>query len=104
MKTKKDAIITAIDTLKPQLKEMGIEKIALFGSYVKNQQNSYSDIDIAFQKSRDFFERNSAYDYFDFVKKLRGLLSNKLQREIDLFDLDSASDFKADIEKEMIYV
>ena len=104
MKTTKDAILTAIATLKPQLKEMGIDRIALFGSYVNEQQNSYSDIDIAFQKSRDFFEKNSAYDYFDFVKELRDLLSQKLERQIDLFDLDSASEFKEDIEKEMIYV
>jgi len=54
MKTTKDAILTAIATLKPQLKEMGIDRIALFGSYVNEQQNSYSDIDIAFQRAGIF--------------------------------------------------
>ena len=96
---------TILDTLaihKSEIERLGFNKIGLFGSYAKETQTSYSDIDIAIAKKSASFE--SAYDYFDKRQELQELLRRKLHRKIDIFDLDSKSDIKHYIEKEIIYV
>ena len=52
-------------TLKVELVEEGIEAIALFGSYAREKENIYSDIDIAVKKRADFVERYGPYGYFE---------------------------------------
>ena len=73
MKTTKEAILHYLKEIKPELEEYGIEKIALFGSFATDEQNVYSDIDIAIV-SKDF----SGMPYYD-VKKV-----SKYRRSIDL--------------------
>ncbi len=104
MKATKETILRYLKEIKPELEENGIEKIALFGSFATNQQNIYSDIDIAIQKKNDFIKNHSAYDYFDIVSKIKTKILLALHRNSDIFDLDSDSDFKNSIKKEMIYV
>jgi len=104
MKTTKADILVLLKELKVELESKGIEKVALFGSYADQNQNIYSDIDIAIQKKRDFLDNYSAYDYFDLVENIKSKISKKLHKRVDVFDLDSASSFKKQIEKELIYV
>ena len=104
MKATKETILHYLNEIKPELEAYGIEKIALFGSFATDQQNVYSDIDIAIQKKDDFMKDHSAYDYFNIVSKIKTKILLALHRNSDIFDLDSDSDFKNTIEKEMIYV
>jgi len=104
MKTTRETILRYLKEIKPELEAYGIEKIALFGSFAKNQENAYSDIDIAIKKKSDFLKDHSAYDYFDIVVKIKTKLRLALHRNSDVFDLDSDSDFKDSIKKEIIYV
>jgi predicted nucleotidyltransferase len=103
-KLTKDHILHFLAELKSDLYAHGIEKVALFGSYATQNQNVYSDIDIAIQKKKDFLENHSAYDYFDIVAMIKSKVLKKLHKSSDVFDLDSISEFKKDIEKELIYV
>ena len=104
MKTTKETILRYLREIKPELEEYGIEKIALFGSFATNQQNVYSDIDIAIQKKNDFLQNHEAYDYFNLISDLKTKIRQALHRNSDIFDLDSDSDFKDSIKNEMIYV
>jgi len=54
MKITQEIILDYLKELKPLLKSQGIEELALFGSYATNQQNVYSDIDIAIKKDENF--------------------------------------------------
>ena len=65
MKVTQEKILAFLGELKPELEASGIEKLALFGSYATQNQNVYSDIDIAIQKKKDFLEHYSAYEYFN---------------------------------------
>ena len=103
MQTTKETILDYLKEIKPELKEYGIEKIALFGSFATNQQNVYSDIDIAIKKEDGFLENNTAYEYFDIVSKIKTKILLSLHRNSDIFDLDSDSKFADTIKKEMIY-
>jgi predicted nucleotidyltransferase len=54
----------------------GVSEIGIFGSFVKNQQNDASDLDI-------LVEFNKAIDLFTFVN-LKNYLSDLLQVNVDL--------------------
>jgi len=104
MRATKNTIIKILKDAKPFLKSKGIEEIALFGSFAKEEQNVYSDIDLAIQKEENFLKKYSAYEYFEIVALIKENLQQKLHRRVDLFDLDSDSSFKSSIQEELIYV
>jgi len=104
MKMTQEKILAYLKELKPELEAIGIEKVALFGSFATNSQNVYSDIDIAIKKKKNFLDDYSAYDYFNTISKIKSKILGKLHKRTDIFDLDSQSSFKNKIEKELIYV
>lgn len=104
MRATKDNIIEYLKDIKPELSKKGVDKLALFGSFAKDEQNIYSDIDIAISKESDFLSKFSAYAYFDLISLIKEKVSMKFHKKTDIFDLDSKGDFKKNIEKELIYV
>ncbi len=103
MKTNQQAILDTLRELLPQFRVQGIESLALFGSYATGNDGIYSDVDIAVKKSSDFLHHHSAYAYFTTLNELRTVLQQKLGRPVDLFDLDSDSTLKKQIESELIH-
>jgi len=104
MKVTQKIILTYLKELKLELEEHGIEEMALFGSFAHKNENVYSDIDIAIKKKKNFLDEYSAYEYFDIVSKIKSKILKNLHRQTDVFDLDSQSKFKEQIQKELIYV
>lgn len=100
----KENILQYLREIKSELAVDGIVTIALFGSYAKDAQTPYSDIDIAIAKSDDFLSSHSAYSYFDTLSKLKEQIGTKFHRNIDIFDLDSKSPFVQSIKNEILYV
>ena len=73
----KPEIIDIIKNSKPEMQALyGVNKVGLFGSYVREQQREKSDIDILVSFSRDI-------DLFDFLE-LREYLENRLHQKVDL--------------------
>lgn len=99
-----EKILAYLKELKLELASDGIEQLALFGSFATHSQNVYSDIDIAIKKKKDFLDEYSAYEYFNLLSKIKKKILYRLHLPSDVFDLDSQSDFKKEIEKELIYV
>jgi predicted nucleotidyltransferase len=104
MKLTREEILHTLSTMKPQLQKAGIVEIGLFGSYAKGKEGVYSDVDIAIRKEKEMYYKKGAYGYFEMLEEVRDVLRKKLHRKIDLFDLDSNSPLKKEIEKEVIYV
>ena len=104
MRATKENIIEYLKNLKLELKDKGINKVALFGSFSKGEENIYSDIDIAISKDKEFLSYNTAYSYFELISDIKEEVRKKFHKNIDIFDLDSKSSFKDSIEKELIYV
>ena len=103
MKTNQQAILDTLREILPGFRAQGIESLALFGSYATGNDGIYSDIDIAVKKSSDFLRHHSAYAYFATLNELRTALQQRLGRPVDLFDLDSDSTLKHQIESELIH-
>ncbi|MFM2156092.1 MAG: hypothetical protein RL516_841 [Bacteroidota bacterium] len=68
----KEIIIENLKSLKPQLLNLGVSSIGLFGSYSRNEQSSKSDIDILldFEPNKENFDNfMAAYDLFEQIFK-----------------------------------
>ncbi|TLP41246.1 nucleotidyltransferase family protein [Arcobacter arenosus] len=104
MKATKENILLYLKEIKLDLNKKGIDKIGLFGSFATNNQNIYSDIDIAISKNPDYLSSNSAYNYFELLSYIKEKIRSKFHKNIDIFDLNSKSDLKKNIEKELIFV
>jgi len=101
---KKEAILNYLIEIKGSLREKGIEKIGLFGSFSKDKSNEFSDIDIAIQLQKGYLEKNDVWKYFKLLETIQNLLLKKFLRKVDIFDLDSKNEIKKYITKDIIYV
>lgn len=73
----KKEIIDIIRKNKPEIESRyGVQRLGLFGSYVRKRQKKKSDIDILVTFSRDI-------DLFEFLD-LREYLESRLQTKVDL--------------------
>lgn len=102
VKPTKDSILDTLKKIKPKYQKEGVDILGLFGSYAKDTQNEFSDIDIAyrldFQKMLKQQENNS----FRVLFRLESI-TEELQK---LFKkrVDFVSDKNEKILKEIIYV
>lgn len=104
MESNKENILNYLKSIQSKYKKEGIITFALFGSFAKNSQGIYSDIDIAIKKDKEYLKTQSPYKYFEILNSLRSDLHNKFNRNIDIIDLDSTSPFLDTIKKDIIYV
>jgi predicted nucleotidyltransferase len=104
MKYSQQEILKYLKSIKSHFKQKGIEIVALFGSFANNTQNIYSDIDIAIKRDKNFFKNDKVYNYFEVISQIKEQLNKKFGKNIDIFDIDSKSDFRQNITKEMVYV
>lgn len=77
----KEQIENTIFNLKPILqKQFSVEKIGYFGSYAREDQNEFSDLDILVS-----FEKPIGWAFFD----LQELLESELKIKIDLVSINA---------------
>jgi predicted nucleotidyltransferase len=70
--TTKENILERLKGNKAKLSNLGIRNVGLFGSYIRNEQNSNSDIDllIDFEPDKENFDNFMAvYDLFESIFK-----------------------------------
>ncbi len=77
-----EEIIKKIDENMGKIKQYGVKKIGLFGSYVRNKQKVKSDIDILVE-----FEKNKKT--FDNYMNLKFFLEDLLKGRVDLVIKDA---------------
>jgi predicted nucleotidyltransferase len=98
---KKEDILNKLKELKPIYQNEGLEILGIFGSYAKDENTKYSDIDIAYK-----------LDYEKFSKKYIGGFSkllriNEIKEELQNIlknDVDVVPDSNKKIMKDLIYV
>ncbi len=91
----KKMIINEIEKRREKLKDKGVKKIGLFGSYLKGTQKKGSDIDflVTFEKE------NLGKNYF----KVLFYLENLFKRKIDLVAVQSLRPELNYVKKEAVY-
>ncbi|RLF26151.1 MAG: nucleotidyltransferase domain-containing protein [Thermoplasmata archaeon] len=104
MRPNKQNILKYLKEIKMDLAKNGIFELGLFGSFSRDDENVYSDIDIAIKKEKNYLTKRTSYEYFEEINKIKSLVKQKFHRNIDIFDLDSNSSMKTTIMKDLIYV
>ena len=97
----KNEILLKLKELKPTYEQEGIEILGLFGSYAKDTQTKFSDIDVAYRLDYDKF----SLKYKDGFSKLLRIehIKEELQN-IFKTPIDFISDTNKSIVKDLIYV
>ena len=97
VQTKED-IVAILRENHLQIQALGIKRLGLFGSFVNNEQNDESDIDILVEFNPD--QKN-----FDHFMELSFLLEDLLQRRVELVTPEALSPYIGPhIQKEVEYV
>ncbi len=91
-------LLEKLSNVKDELRQQfGIEKLAIFGSYARDEANDESDIDIAILE----MNLKSGFD----IINAKNYLQNYLQRPVDIGTFRSMKTFiKNRIKKDFIYV
>ena len=91
-------VLMALKSNRDRIRDFGIKEIGLFGSYVKNEQTSESDIDILIEFSKG---RKSLHAYM----QLKLFLEKIFKRKVDLVMKEAVRpELKQSILKSVIYV
>ncbi|MBI3582553.1 MAG: nucleotidyltransferase family protein [Nitrospinae bacterium] len=94
----KEDILLSIKKHQNKIESFGVKRLGLFGSYVRNEHNLQSDIDILVE----FFQDRKTFDNFI---HLSFLLEDILKHHIELVTTESLSPYiKPHILKEVEYV
>ena len=98
---KKDEILNQLQKLKPIYEKEGLILLGLFGSYAKNTQTKFSDIDIAYKLDYDKFSQKYIGGFAKLLRidDIKKELQNILKRPIDFIP-----DSNKAIMKDLIYV
>ena len=97
VKTKQD-VINLLQYNQRKLKKFGVNRLGLFGSFVRNTAQSESDVDVLV-----VFE--ASHKTFDNFMNLSFFLEDLFQRKVDLITVDSLSPYLGDkILQEVEYV
>lgn len=102
--TDKTEILGYLKTIKPELRQEGIESLGLFGSFARDEANVNSDIDIVVKFENDFLQTKDAWAYFEAIDELKSLISQKFHTGCDVFDIDSRSHIAKTVAIEALYV
>ena len=97
VQTKED-VLSIVKEKQGKLKNLGVKKLGLFGSFVRGEQNIDSDIDV-------LVEFEPAQKTFDNFIQLSLLLENLFKRHVELVTTESLSPYlRPHIIKEVKYV
>lgn len=94
----KDEILKLLEENREQIKEFGVSKLGLFGSYAKEEQTDESDLDF-------YVEFEEGKKTFDNLMELAFYLEDNFERKVDLLTDKSVSErFRNVMEKDIQYV
>ncbi len=82
----KEQVLSLIEAHQSQIRKLGIRKLGLFGSFVRQQQNCDSDIDI-------LVEFESGQKTFDNLMQTASLLEELFGRRVELFTPEALSPY-----------
>jgi len=100
----KEDILNYLADIKGDLVKNGIDKIGLFGSFAKGNDNTLSDIDVAIKIQKSYLKEHDVWEYFKLIDTIKKELISKFSRNVDVYDLDSSGNIKNQIGKDIIYV
>ena len=101
MNKQTDEILNRLQKLKPVYEKEGLILLGLFGSYAKDSQCKYSDIDIAYKLDYDKFSQKYIGGFAKLLRidNIKKELQNIFKRQVDF-----VPDSNKAMMKDLIYV
>lgn len=65
-------------------KEDGFTIVSLFGSYARDENDAFSDIDLTYKINHDIFFKDDAFAKLEKIDEIRKELQEKFHKKIDL--------------------
>jgi len=98
---KKDEILDQLQKLKPIYEKEGLILLGLFGSYAKNTQTKFSDIDIVYKLDYDKFSQKYIGGFSKLLRidDIKKELQNTFKKQVDF-----VPDSNKAMMKDLIYV
>lgn len=97
----KNEIVSKLQELKPKYEQEGLILLGLFGSFARDNQNAFSDIDIAYKLDYDKFSQK----YKDGFSKLLRIDDIKSELEYTFkTKIDFVPDTNKKLLKDIVYV
>lgn len=82
----RDEAIRRLHTIEPEIRRLGVRRLALFGSVLRNQARPDSDVDVLVE----FIPAEKTFDHF---MALADLLENTLEHPVEVVTIESLSPF-----------
>jgi uncharacterized protein len=81
-----DTILNILSEVKPQYEKEGFIILGIFGSYIRDEADEKSDIDILVDTTAEFAKRYRGFRAFSRFEEIKKTLKEKLHKEIDFVD------------------
>ena len=86
-------------------KKNGFELFSLFGSYAKNSQDIFSDIDLTYKINHNIFYKDNAFAKLTKIDEIKAELQDKFHKKIDLIPANTTNPtLKRIIQEEQIII
>lgn len=105
MQLTKEIILDYLTEVKPELEELGITELGLFGSFAKDKANIASDVDITLKTTEKFSNNYKGLEALAFMEDLRQHFTKQFKRNVDIYNTASVTEsHKQKILSRVIYV
>jgi len=98
-------ILEKIKQIKPKYEKEGFVILGLLGSYARNSEDIFSDIDLAYKIDHDRFFKDNAFKKLLRIEEIKKELETTLHKKVDLISVNSKNkSLNNSIKKEMIAI
>ena len=102
---KKEKIIKSLQKFNIEHKDEGFVFISIFGSYARNENDIFSDIDLTYKINHDKFCKNDAFAKLLKIEEIKKTLEESFHKRIDLIPANTQNMMiKENIEAEQVFI
>ncbi len=102
---KKEKIIHDLRLLNDKYEQDGFKIISLFGSYARETNDVFSDVDLTYKIDHDIFYKDNAFAKLAKIEDIKKELENNFQAKIDLIPANTKNYLvQENIQKEQILI
>jgi predicted nucleotidyltransferase len=86
MVLKRQQIVDALISVRPQFESEGVKLLGFFGSYARGEATEQSDVDVLIETDNSFLEKYRGFKAYARLEELKTLLQDRLHKPVDLAD------------------
>jgi len=102
---KKEEIIDYLHHYNTEHKNDGFLFVSLFGSYARDEYDTFSDIDLTYNIDHEKFFKDNAFAKLSKIDEIKQTLQNKFHKKIDLIPENTKNKLiQKSLQKEQVFI